>query len=470
MKISFLGGARQVTGSMYLLELEDGYKILVDCGIDMEKGRSKDFILDLPIHPSEINLVLLTHAHVDHSGNLPLLIKEGYEGQILCTAPTYYLSALLLNDSAMLQQKKISSIGNSRSKKHRKKVLDNAGLLYNQRDVEQSLNSFLTIAFNKPFRVNDHLSVTFIPIGHILGAASIVITYKENNVTQRIGFSGDVGRRNYPLLPDPQPLPQLDYLVMETTYGDREHVDIQSAEDILEQAIMATCVEKSGRLIIPAFSVGRTQSVIITLRKLADKHKLPPIKIYVDSPMAIESTKIYARYPNLLNKEAKEIIADGDDLFDFENLIFLEKSNEGKYLGNHAEPCVIISAAGMLEGGRIQRHIAANIHNPYCTVLLVGYSSEGTLGRKLMDGLKIITINGKDYPVLADIKRTDIFSGHAGKSDLEAFLAQQDPTQLKQLFLVHGENSSMENFKKLAEEKKYQNVEMPRKGSSYELS
>ncbi|WP_250630626.1 MBL fold metallo-hydrolase RNA specificity domain-containing protein [Rhodoflexus caldus] len=475
MKLTFWGAARQVTGSMYLLELEDDYRILIDCGFDMDRERGKEEELPqafpgsvFPFDASTLNLVLLTHAHIDHSGNIPNLYREGYEGQVLCTSPTIDLTHLLLTDSAALHRRRLQNL----SKKKKKKQLPPPNVVnewYIEKQVDAAMDSFVGIAFNQRFQVKKGLHITFIPAGHLLGAANILIEVNEGGKQRSILFSGDIGRYNYPLLPDPSPVPQVDYLICESTYGGRNHTPNVEVEAELEKAIIETCVEKPGRLIIPSFSVGRTQSLLYTFNKLATQRRLPPIKVFSDSPMALQSTKIYARYSKMLNKDARDFLATHDTLFDFDNLVIVEDLKNSKAISNYREPCIIISSSGMLEGGRIQHHIRHNLSNPYCTILMIGYSAENTLGRQLLDGIPSLRVGDQEIPVLAKVKYTDAFSGHGDQDDLIKFVKQQAPDRLKQLFLVHGETDSMEAFRTLLSTEGYQQVAMPEKGQTFVL-
>ncbi len=481
MQLTFWGAARQVTGSMYLLELEDGYKVLIDCGLDMEKERRETPVAYpdrpsysvFPFEPSEVNLVLLTHAHIDHSGNIPNLFREGFEGQVLCTAPTLELTKLLLQDSAMIHQKRLNNYNKHKGKTRKNKAPQQPPVQLNEwyveRHVKEAVEQFVPISFNNKFRVKKGVEITFMPAGHLLGAAHIVIEVNENGQKKSIGFSGDIGRYNYPLLLNPQPLPQVDYLLCETTYGNRKHQSVKQAEETLAEVIAKTCVDIPGRLIIPAFSVGRTQALLYTLHKLATAQQLPPIKVFSDSPLAFHSTKVFEKYSKQLNKEAQDFKEDNEVLFDFDNLVYVEDLKTSKAISNYQQPCVIISASGMMEGGRVQHHIAANLQNPYCTILMVGYSSEGTIGHDLLTGKKEIRIGDQLIPVLATVLNTDVFSGHGDQDDLLVFVKNQQKDNLKKLFLVHGEYQSMQDFQALLAEYGYQNVELPQKGQKYEL-
>ncbi|MFT6879621.1 MAG: metallo-beta-lactamase family protein [Algoriphagus sp.] len=478
MKLSFFGAARQVTGSTFLLELQDDYRILVDCGTDLSRKPKEDESEDeeetesyglFPFDANSVNLVLLTHAHIDHSGQIPNLFREGYEGQVLCTEPTLDLAELLLYDSAALYQKKIKAIGKNRkySKKRRAKKSEP---YYLSNDVNRAMDNFVSINFNRRFKFKENGWVTFLPAGHLLGAAHILLEVENNGKIERICFSGDIGRTNYPLLQDPQEVPQVDYLVCETTYGNRLHEDQMEPEQRLKEIIQKCCIDVPGRLIIPTFSVGRTQALLYTLNKLYEKHEIEPIKVFTDSPLARKSTEVHEKYTKYLNEEAREIKALDDSLFDFENLYYLKSNQESQSLKYHNEPCVIISSSGMIQGGRIEHHIAENIENPYATILFIGYASEGTLGHKLRHGhISDLLILGAKKEVKANIESTDVFSGHGDLDDLKLFAKQQNPEKLKKIFLVHGELDSMINFKTVLESEGFSDVLIPEMGEEFEF-
>jgi metallo-beta-lactamase family protein len=474
MQLSFLGAARQVTGSMFLLQLEDGYQILIDCGTDMERKLDFDEPLEqksfFPFDASLINLVILTHAHIDHSGNIPMLYREGYEGQILCTPPTADLAELLLMDSASLHLRRLKAAQGESRKKH--KQLDRLlrkGDLYLQKDVENALDNFVTLQFNRKFIVFPGLEITFVPAGHLLGAAHVLIAVTEKGETKTIGFSGDIGRKNYPLHIDPQPFPEVDYLVCETTYGNRIHEDKESPMDALGRVIKETCIDRPGRLVIPAFSVGRTQAVLYTLNKLIEERNFPAVRVFTDSPMGRSSTKIYSKYLSYLNPEAREFHKENDELFDVDNLLFLQTEKESRAIKDYREPCIIISSSGMISGGRVEQHIADNISNTYATILLIGYTAEGTLGRSLLAGTDMIVVKDREYKVNAQIRKIDVFSGHADQTGLIEFVKQQKPTKLRKIFLSHGEEESMLEFSSILNGLGFSDVILPQKEETFEL-
>ncbi|SDE47417.1 metallo-beta-lactamase family protein [Dyadobacter soli] len=473
MKLTFWGASQQVTGSMFLLESDD-YRILIDCGSDFDldeigkKTRYEQQKSVFPFEPSLINTVLLTHAHIDHSGNIPNLYKEGFEGRVVCTEPTMALTSLLLKDAANLHQKRLNSRINSKKrsgKKKREVPMD----YYVEKHVIEALDNFVPVAFGQRYRIADNVTVTYYAAGHLLGAAHIVLEVYENGEKKRLCFSGDIGRKNYPLLTDPQEIPPVDYLICESTYGNRLHEDQRGPVETLADVIKRTCIDIPGRLIIPSFSVGRTQALLYTLNQLYLDRSFPVIKVFSDSPLAHSSTKVYQKHVRMLNKEARTFQDDNDMLFDFENLIYLESSDASRAVSNYNEPCIIISSSGMVQGGRVEAHVEANIGNPYATILMIGYASEGTLGWRLLNGQDTISIRGKQYPVLANIEKIDVFSGHGDQNDLINFVKMQDPEKLKGIFLVHGEQQSMAEFQSKIQEIGYHSVETPLRGNTYEL-
>lgn len=458
---------------MFLVESDD-YRILIDCGSDFDldeigkKTRYEQQKSVFPFEPSLINTVLLTHAHIDHSGNIPNLYKEGFEGQVVCTEPTMALTSLLLKDAANLHQKRLNSRINSKKrsgKKKREVPMD----YYVEKHVIEAMDNFVPVAFGQRYRIADNVTVTYYAAGHLLGAAHIVLEVYENGEKKRLCFSGDIGRKNYPLLIDPQEIPQVDYLICESTYGNRLHEDQRGPVETLADVIKRTCIDIPGRLIIPSFSVGRTQALLYTLNQLYLDKSFPFIKVFSDSPLAHSSTKVYQKHVRMLNKQAREFQDDNDMLFDFENLIYLESADASRAVSNYNEPCIIISSSGMVQGGRVEAHVEANIGNPYATILMIGYASEGTLGWRLLNGQDTISIRGKQYPVLANIEKIDVFSGHGDQNDLINFVKMQDPEKLKRIFLVHGEQQSMAEFQSKIQEIGYHSVETPLRGTTYEL-
>lgn len=461
MKLTILGAAEQVTGSMHLLQL-DNYNILIDCGLDYERGSFQNENLYFSFDPASIDVVILTHAHIDHSGNLPTLVRMGFNGQILCTPPTAELTELLLLDSVNIFLSKQHK--SSRSKRYR----SGPEPLYLHKHVAETVERFITINFQKDFQINDNLALTFIPVGHLLGAAAVILTIHENGIIKKIAFTGDIGRKNYPLLTDPQPLPQVDYLVSESTYGGRLHSTGTTLEEKLIETITESCIKFPGRLIIPAFSIGRTQSLAYSLNKIFRENKLPFVKVFIDSPLAAAATEIYQKYDNYLSPEARNFYKNHTSQTEFKELSFVNDKRESLSISNYHEPCIIISSAGMLEGGRIQDHLYYNIQNYYCTILFIGYCAKGTLGHRLLRGDPIIKLRNRELMVYASIKQTDLLSGHGDHNDLVNTVKQQDPDVLKKVFLVHGESDSISQLSITLQQENYK-VVSPKKGETFEL-
>jgi len=478
MKLTFWGAARQVTGSMFILDLPDDYRILIDCGFDFESERQSrtheifkaqdGFIF--PFEVTSINLVLLTHAHIDHSGQLPNLVSEGYEGQILCTSPTFDLTHVLLEDSVNIHKRKLNQIHKAGSRMSRKEILNKSIGLYTDKDVKNSLERFVTISPKHRFKVKQGLYVTFIPAGHLLGACSILVEFESEEGWKRVGFSGDLGRKNYTLLKDPEPFPEVDFLICESTYGNKRHQKELKPVEVVADAIKRTCIDMAGRLIIPAFSIGRTQGLLYTLNRIWEETDFPRIKVFSDSPMAKKSGRIYEKHLSQLNQEAKDFYKETESLFSFENLEIVEDLKRSEAISNYYEPSIIISSSGMIQGGRIEHHVKTNLKNPYATIFMSGYAAEGTLGRKLLDNKGSIRIGPKEEAVLCKVEKTDVFSGHADLDDLFAFVNYQSQSKLKKLFLVHGEPETMEDFKQSLITSGFSQTIIPEWGQSFELT
>ena len=460
------GAAEQVTGSMHMLKLSSGYTVLIDCGLDYDNNKKPLDNDGFPFDVNEIDLIVLTHAHIDHSGNIPTIIKHGYEGQIISTSATKDLAELLMADSVNIFVEKAKKSKSKKFKRNKNEFHERP--LYLHKHVMDAVDRFVTIPFHKKFEINSELSLELIPSGHLLGAASIVFYVTEDGAKKSIAFSGDIGRRNYPILADPETLTDIDYLVTESTYGGRLHSKDKSIEEVLIETINETCVKQPGRLIIPAFSIGRTQALVYCLHKLFNDKKLAPVKIFVDSPMSIAGTEIYRKHHALLNEEAQDFFKKFGDEFEFDGLKYVETLKESKQIANYFEPCIIISSAGMLEGGRIQDHLYHNIQNYYANILFIGYCAKGTLGRRLLDGVPVVKINGRELSVFAGIKQTDLFSAHADHEDLMNYVKAIDKNKLKKVFLVHGEKSSMQALQTNIELMGI-NTEIALKGKAYQL-
>ncbi len=460
MKLTFFGASQQVTGSMYLLESESGYKMLIDCGLSYESKQNFADNANFPFRPESIDVVLLTHAHVDHSGNLPTLVKQGFQGNIICTVPTSMLIGGLLDDSASIQSLK-------RKKGHKK---GGESRLYGYKEVKDALDLVLTIPFYKDFELEDGITITYYEAGHILGAASIIITFFEDGEYKRIGFTGDLGPNNSAIVVDPRPMERLDYLICESTYGNRLHKDKESAEDILLKHIQETCVDFPGRLIIPAFSIGRTQSILFTLNKLNKQGKLPNIRIINDSPLAILGTRIHHECKAYLNKATQDFYEEYDTLFEFKQLFTIEDDEDKEELKNHNGASVIVSSAGMMEGGRIQQHIASNLQNSMCRILVAGFCAPGTVGYDLIHNKGSIRMKGQVRNVYLSVDVTDVFSAHPDAKGLLAYVKGVNRSnKVKNIFLVHGDPESLQGFESVLNQANFNNVIIPKKGEEFYL-
>ena len=452
---------------MHLLTLDNGYKVLLDCGMNYEQKRELNAAsFEFPFNPADIDVVLLSHAHIDHSGNIPKLVADGFRGHILCTPPTYDLINYLLHDSANIQLNEYKQ-RLSRATKHRRSLI--APPIYSDKQVDKALEQVVTLPFNKPFVINEQVQIEFTEAGHLLGAACTTLTVNENGKTTRIGFTGDLGRNHAELIRVPLPMQQLDYLITETTYGGRKHKSSAHAEEELLRYMDET-LRIRGRLIIPAFSVGRTQSILFVIHKLFKKGLMPPVKVFVDSPLAVRSTRVYEKYPELLNTEAREFLTAHGTLFDFEQLELIEDYDDHERVLLYMEPCIIISAAGMVEGGRIQEHVKNNIQNPFSTILIAGYCAEGTLGHRLLQGQQTIGIKGRDYRIYSKIAQTDVFSSHPDRHEIEHYIQACHHAGMKKIFLVHGDENNLESMQQLLTEKGIEQVIIPELNESYTLT
>lgn len=455
MKYTCWGAAKQVTGSMHLLELDSGYKILVDCGIDYEDKDNKTINSHFQFNPKDIDVLLVTHAHIDHSGNIPNLVKQGFKGEIICTEPTAFLLDKLWIDSVNIQNNNFNRRKTAR--------------LYGFKEVKEANEQLLTVNFNQKFTLNSEVSCTFHEAGHIIGAASIRLEVTEGNSIQTIGFTGDLGNSGSKLIVDPEPMQGLNYLITETTYGNRQHKEKRSPEDVLIEYVTKTCVDQEGRLIIPAFSVGRTQAILFTLKKLFNTGMLPPIRVFADSPLALASSNIHNRFSDYLNDEAKNNMLVDGSLFDFKSLYLVEDKSDVEDMELYRDSCIIVSSAGMLEGGRIQHHISDHIQNPSCTILIAGFCSPGTLGAQLLEGRSMIRVKGNDKYVYAKIDQTDVFSAHPDTDGLQDYFEATHTDQLTKIFFVHGEEESMYELKSLLSDDLQKKVVIPSKGESFQL-
>lgn len=466
MQISFHGAARTVTGSKHLLTLSSGVKILLDCGMFQGMGQQTDELnRRFGFNPAEINYLLLSHAHIDHSGLIPKLVKEGFKGKIFCTAATKDLAAILLEDSAVIQRDDTKYI----NKKRVKKGLPLFKAMYTVEDARAAMELFNIISYDSWFSLQEDVDVLFTDAGHIIGSAVISLKIRENGKTTTITFSGDVGRYHDVILRSPDEFPQANYIICESTYGDKIHEKAASSAETLFHWITKTCVGKKGNLVIPAFSVGRTQEILYWLNQLELENRLPKVRYYVDSPLSIEATNVVKSHMGNFNRAVKQVLLKDKDPFNFDGLKYIETVDESKLVKEYPHPCVIISASGMAEAGRVKHHIKNNIGGDKNTILMVGYCSPTSLGGKLVNGVKRVNIYGNELNVVAEIGQMDSMSAHADYDDLCQFLACQEIKLVKKLFVVHGEYDVQIEFAKRLAKKGFE-VEIPEMHSQLELT
>jgi metallo-beta-lactamase family protein len=465
MQLKFCGGARTVTGSQHLLSV-NGSHLLLECGLFQGRRaeayeKNQQFAYD----PAGLDAVLLSHAHIDHSGNLPSLVARGYTGPICATSATVALCQLMLRDSAYLQERDIEWVNKIR----RRRGEPLAEPLYGIEDAEQALGQFVGYQYDQPRQVAPGVQATFRDAGHILGSAGILLEIQSNGRKLRLGFSGDIGRPGMPVLRDPQPLQDLDALIMESTYGNRRHSPPGDVAEELALAIRDTAAA-GGRIIIPAFAVGRTQSLVYELHKLFDQGRIPDIPVFVDSPLAANATEVFRLHPECFDRQTYRLfLQDHRDPFGFDRLRYVRTVEESKKLNELKYPHVVISASGMAEGGRILHHLKNNLDGHRNLVLLVGYAARDTLARRLMDGEKMVRIFGEEYPVRCRVKVMDAFSAHADRRELLDYLAFNRPDQLRRIFLVHGELEQAQSFRDALRSQGYPEVHIPEPGEVFSL-
>ena len=470
MKVKFCGAARQVTGSSHLLTLDNGYTILLDCGLYQGKGKDmKDFNTSWYFDPRMIDCLILSHAHIDHSGRIPKLVKDGFRGDIICTHATRSLCAIMLLDSAKIQERDAEYYNRKLAKKKKKKNLKKFRTpLYTSDDITETMALFMGVSYNKWYVINKNVSVCFKDAGHILGSASVSLKIKDGDREIMFGFTGDIGRPNRPILRDPIPMPKVEYLICESTYGDKDHEGAPAEMNKFLEIIKHTCVEKRGKLIIPAFSVGRTQEIVYMLDQLESSGKLPKIPVYVDSPLAVNATTVFGAHPECFDNKLNEYMLTDDNPFGFNTLTYVHSVEVSKSLNNSEDPCIIISSSGMMNAGRVRHHLFNSIDQSKNTILIVGYCSPDTAGGMLRNGIEALKLFGELKIVRAEIEIMDSFSAHGDRHEMLDFIENQKDG-LKKLFLVHGELDRQQKFAKLLNENGFPNVEIPKLGQEFEI-
>ena len=461
MKIKFCGAAKTVTGSQHLITV-NGKNILMDCGLYQGKRKeafeiNRNFLFD----PKEIDYVILSHAHIDHSGNIPTLVKKGYTGQIFATPATADLLEYMLRDSGHIQEYDVKYV-NKKRKKQGKTLFEP---LYTELDAVEALKQFAPVQYEITFQVCEGVMATFHEAGHILGSASIELDITENGKKTKLWFSGDIGRYNLPILKDPIYPEDADILLMENTYGDTVHPEPKQGDDDLEKYLSQT-LNNGGKVIIPAFAVGRTQELVYAIHRLMDAHKIPEVPVYVDSPLAVNATDVFRKNRSVFDEEAWEMIQSDKHMaaLGFDRLTYVRSVDESKALNFRTDPMIIISASGMAEAGRILHHLKNNIEDEKNMILIVGWQAPYTLGRRLMEGERHIKIYGEAYYRKAQVATIHAFSAHAGQDELTNYVLSTKDT-VKKIFLVHGDEDTATIFKDHLSQRGINNVEIPSPGT-----
>jgi len=464
LKIQFHGAARTVTGSMHLLSI-DGQKILLDCGLF--QGRRKESRRrnrKLPFAAGEIHSCVLSHSHIDHSGNLPSLVKHGFKGHVYATRAAADLCGHLLRDSAYIQQKDAEYLNRKKSRKGFKPVEP----LYTMADAKEALHRFMDFPYGHKFNVGDNVKCTFLEAGHILGSAQVLLEIKRNGSKKRILFTGDLGRKEMPILRDPAPVGPVDALIIESTYGDRLHGPMASQLERLYEILHET-YDRRGKIIIPAFSVGRTQRIVYFLHRLETEGRLPAVPIYVDSPLSVNVTEVFRAHPECYDKGAAEFLSEEKDPFGFHRLHYIKDVEDSKRLNRTPGPYVVISASGMCEAGRILHHLKHAVADEKNTILIIGYQAEHTLGHRLVHKAGTVKIYGETYPVRARVEVMNAFSAHADRDGLLRHVNERIEGKPRQTFVVHGDEDQALAFAGHLRAAGLKSVAVPERGETFEI-
>lgn len=465
MKLQIIGAAQTVTGSMHYLQV-NGKKFLLDCGLYQGK-RKEAFEMNRTFeffNPKEIDFVILSHAHIDHAGNLPNLVKKGFRGDIYCTFATRDLAMIMLQDSAHIQEKDVEFV-NKKRKKQKKNLFEP---LYTQEDVVETNKLFVALNYHKDFDLGSGIKLTFFDAGHILGSSIINLSINENGRKFNLAFSGDLGRNNLPILRDPENIPDPDFFICESTYGGRFHEDINLTEEKLANVINQAILNKS-KIIVPSFSIGRTQEIVFTLNKIFTKKLVNKIPIFVDSPLSTNATEIFRMHPECFDIETSQFLLKNNDPFGFDELIYITDVEESKSLNSYDGPMMIISASGMAEAGRILHHLANNIENPNNIILIVGYCAQNTLGRRITEREPVVKIFGDEYKLNAKVVVLNSLSAHADSNELTNYCNQFDKDKMKNIFLVHGDFDQQQKFKSRLENIGFKNINIPNRGDEFSI-
>jgi metallo-beta-lactamase family protein len=466
MQISFHGAAQMVTGSKHLITLSNGKKLLLDCGLFQGKGsETHELNSHFGFEPREVDYVILSHAHIDHCGLLPKLVKDGYAGKVYATPATKQLASVLMEDSGQIHESETKQ----RNKRLALEGRPYAKPLYTVLDAMAAAERFETVDYDTWFTVDENISFCFTDAGHIIGSAAVHVKITENGKTTRITFSGDIGRYRDLILRSPAAFDQADYILLESTYGDSLHQQFTQSTDLLLEWIGKTCLNKKGKLIMPAFSVGRTQEILFALNQLHLEGRMPEIEVFVDSPLSVKATNIIKSYPSYFNSNIQEILKVDNDPFGFPGCHFIKTVEESKRLNFRKQPCVIISASGMAEAGRVKHHISNNIENSRNTILLTGYCEPRSLGGRLKNGEEEVRIFGQWHQVNAEIGQIRSMSAHGDYNDIKQFLSCQDASLVKKIFLVHGEPEVQQSFAKTLAGAGFNSIEIPKQHQKFNI-
>lgn len=464
MKLTFWGAAQTVTGSLHMLEF-GGRRVFLDCGLYQgRRAEAKRLNGDFPADPRTVDAVLLSHAHIDHSGLLPKLYREGFRGPVFATAATADLCGSMLRDSAHIQQKDADWV----NRRERRKGKDQIEPLYTMEDADGVLELFESVDYGVPVQPFPGLEVEYRDAGHILGSATMTLTISEGEREVRLGFTGDLGRADRPILRDPQTMQDCDWLICESTYGGKVHDPPDRAKDRLAKVVGRTAA-RGGKVIIPAFAVGRTQEIVFRLDELSNEGRLPAIPVFVDSPLAVNVTDIFRRHPECYDAELRAYMEDDPEPFGFARLAYIRDVEDSKRLNSSRLPMVIISASGMAEAGRILHHLRNNVENPDNTVLIVGYCAPHTLARRIVEREKTVRIFGEPHRLRAEVEVMNSYSAHADEPELVEFVGRLDRQRLRRIFLVHGDPDRQIAMTEALAADGHTNVLRPQRGDTHEL-
>jgi len=468
MRLTFYGATQEVTGSMHLVEV-NGKRILLECGL-YQGPRDETYTRNLhfPFDVASIDTVIISHAHIDHVGNLPNLVKQGFRGDVWSTAATRNLATYMLMDSAYIQENDVEYLNRKRKRAGEPPVEP----IYTRADAQRALEQFVSVGLDRAVPVADGVELTFYNAGHILGAAHVVLSIKDQETGKqtRLAFSGDIGRAESSILRDLEPVGDADVVIMESTYGNRLHDDVSQARRLLRDVVNTTS-RRSGKVIIPSFAVGRTQEVVYALNQLDANGDIPRVPVFVDSPLAVNATDVFRMHPEAWNQEVRDFLMEDNrrSPFDYPQVEYVREARRSKQLNAMPGPAIIISASGMAESGRILHHLKNNIEYSQNTILTVSFMAEGTLGRRIKDGMKKVNIFGTPYRVKADVVSIEGYSAHADQRELLLWASQFDRSRLRKVFLVHGEPEPMKTLTGKLQESGIGSIEMPTRGQSFDL-